>query len=108
MVIIKKKYHCQFPGCDYKTNEKSQIVSHHIKPVELNGSDAAYNRINVCPTHHTHIYIPAAKHGIHIIKGENSIIILGWLQSTGGRVLEYVDNKGKRQLIAPKDGLFFK
>ena len=102
-VIIIKKYYCQFPNCDYKTNEKSQIVSHHIKPVELNGSDAAYNRMNVCPTHHTHIYIPAARHGIHTINGEISIIVLGWLQSTGGKVLEYIDNKGENQYYLIED-----
>lgn len=88
---MKRDYHCEFPGCDYKTQEKSQINNHHIKPKELGGSNAKYNRAYLCPTHHTKVYIPEATRGIHTKKGEDSIIISGWLQSTGGRVLEYID-----------------
>ena len=95
----KKEYFCEFPGCDYRTYEKSQINLHHIKPKELGGVNAKYNRIYLCPTHHTKIYIPKSKRGIHTKKGVDSIIIIGWLQSTGGKVLEYVDVNEQVQYI---------
>jgi len=62
------KYNCKFPKCDYSTNHRSQINYHHIIPQELNGSHKDYNRIWLCPTHHTKIYVPESKSGIHSIK----------------------------------------
>jgi hypothetical protein len=88
-----KQYNCKFPNCDYSTNHRSQINYHHIIPRELNGSDKDFNRIWLCPTHHTKIYIPHSN-GMHNIKGSDSIILVGWLSSTGGRVLEYKDIGG--------------
>lgn len=90
-------YVCEFPGCNYKTKYKSQITYHHIVPVECGGSDKAFNRIWLCPNHHTRIYIPEATHGIHVTKGENSLMLVGWLQSTTGKVLEYIDESGNTQ-----------
>ena len=88
-----KQYNCKFPNCDYSTNHRSQINYHHIIPRELNGSNKDFNRIWLCPTHHTKIYIPHSN-GMHSIKGSDSIILVGWLTSTGGRVLEYKDIGG--------------
>lgn len=87
-------YYCQFPGCLYFTEVRSQINYHHIKPVELDGSDKDFNRVYLCPNHHSKIYIPEAKSGVHSIKGEDSIILLGKLKSTGGTVIEYIDRYG--------------
>ena len=84
-------FKCEFPGCDYTTKYRTQINNHHIKPVECGGSDKGFNRIWLCPTHHTKVYIPEATRGIHTIKGEDSIMIKGWLQSTKGRILEYIN-----------------
>jgi len=83
---------CEFPYCNYETHHRSQIHNHHIIPVENGGSDRKSNTILLCPTHHTKIYIPNATKGIHTIKGDDSIIILGWLSSTKGMLLEYMDN----------------
>ena len=88
------KYNCKFPKCDYSTNHRSQINYHHIVPQELNGTDKDYNRIWLCPTHHTKIYVPKSKSGIHSIKSFDSIILIGWMSSTKGRVLEYQDRSG--------------
>jgi len=88
---------CEFPGCTYKTKYRSQINDHHIVPVEHGGFDKRKNRIMLCPTHHTKIYIPEATHGIHTVKGEDSIILKGWLQSTAGKLLEYIDESGNTQ-----------
>ena len=88
------KYNCKFPKCDYTTNHRSQINYHHIVPQELNGTDKDYNRIWLCPTHHTKIYVPESKSGIHSIKSFDSIVLIGWMSSTNGRVLEYQDTSG--------------
>lgn len=88
------RYKCQFPGCTYETNQKSQIHNHHIVPKENNGTNKKYNLINLCPNHHSKIYIENSKHGIHSIKGDDSIILLGWKYSTSGNLLEYKDLNG--------------
>ena len=87
-------YKCEFPGCDYMCESRSQIQLHHIVPREFNGSDKPYNRIYLCPNCHTKVYIPGVKSGIHSIKTNDSIIINRWLSSTDGRVLEYINNNG--------------
>lgn len=86
-------YNCQFPDCKYQTENRSQIVDHHIIPRELGGSNKKNNLIFLCPNHHTKIYIPEATNGIHAIKGDDSIILKGWLNSTGGKVLEYTNGE---------------
>jgi len=88
-------YNCEFPNCAYKTAHRTQINNHHIVPVENGGSDKQHNRIFLCPTHHTKVFIEGA-HGMHSIKGDDSISINGWFRTTGGsgRVLEYMDSGG--------------
>jgi hypothetical protein len=98
-------YYCQFPKCLYFANIRSQINYHHIKPVEIGGSDKDFNRIYLCPNHHSKIYIPEAKNGIHTIKGEDSIILLGKFKSTDGIVVEYIDKYGnKKYFLENKNG----
>jgi hypothetical protein len=87
-------YCCEFPECKYITLNRFQIHYHHIISVKDNGTNKPKNRIWLCPVHHNQIYIPNSKRGIHSIKTENSIILLGWLQSTSGQVLEYIDING--------------
>jgi len=88
-------YKCQFPGCEYETRYRSQINFHHIVPQEdVNTSNKSWNLICLCPSHHTKIYIPSASSGIHTVRGDDSIILKRWMQSTGGRVLEYIDIDG--------------
>ena len=86
-----KQYHCQFPLCNYQTNERSQIHIHHIKPKEQSGSDDKWNTIWTCPNHHSKIYIPNA-YGIHATRGEDSIEVICWRNN--GMILEYKDIKG--------------
>ena len=86
------QYKCYF--CDYSTDKRSQIHKHHITPKEINGSNKRWNLIYLCPNHHSQVYEPLAKSGIHAIKGINSIQIIGWRFSTIGRLLEYIDSKG--------------
>ena len=89
-----KHFKCQFPKCNYTTIHRSQIQYHHIVPRELNGSDKDYNRIWLCPTCHTKVFVRESQRGIHSINGQDSIIIIQWMESTQGRVLEYQDQKG--------------
>lgn len=88
-------YCCWFPGCSYKTCSKSQIHVHHIVPREMGGKDDKWNKVWLCPTHHSHIYVPGSVSGIHSVKSSGSIIILGWRTTSGGRMLEYVDPEGE-------------
>lgn len=82
-------YRCEFPGCKYETKTKLLIEKHHIKPRSQNGTNKRNNLIWLCPEHHRCIYVPDMKRGIHSIKHPKSIIIHGWKESTGGRVLVY-------------------
>jgi len=85
-------YKCEFPNCLYTTENRSQIHYHHIVPKELNGNNNQGNLIYLCPNHHSFIYVPECKTGIHSIKHPNSIIIINKLRSTTGIVLEYIDH----------------
>ena len=85
-------YECKFPNCGYKTKNRSQIHNHHIIPKSMNGSNNKNNKIFLCPTHHSFIYIPNCSEGIHSIKYHNSIIITSILNSTNGLVLEYIEH----------------
>lgn len=80
---------CEFPGCNYTTENRTQIEYHHIVPKTKGGSNRAKNRIWLCPNHHKMIYVPGEERGIHSKLHMNSIVILGWVQSTGGRLLQY-------------------
>jgi hypothetical protein len=83
------------PNCDYETDTRSQICIHHIIPRELNGTDDKYNKIICCPNCHSKIFIENATAGIHSVKADNSIILMRWVQSTSGKLLEYktMDNE---------------
>lgn len=82
-------YKCQFPGCSYTTNSRTQIEYHHIVPKTKGGKNWSKNRIWLCPNCHKKIYIPGEEKGIHSKQHENSIIIIGWAASTIGRILQY-------------------
>jgi len=89
---------CYFPGCSYSTDYRHQIHYHHIIPESMGGSDKEFNRIFVCPNHHAQIFVPNSK-GVHSIQGADSIIIHGWVRSTGGRLLHYTDSNGVEQFV---------
>jgi len=82
-------YQCQLENCSYTTTSRAQIHYHHIVPKELGGKHSRENRVWLCPTHHTHVYVQEAIYGHHTQINEHSIIILGWRMSTVGRVLIY-------------------
>ena len=88
------RYYCEFPNCSYKTNTKSHINTHHIVPKELNGTNDKWNKILLCPSHHSMIFVPESTNGNHTVKGEDSIILHGWKMSTDGKLLEYTDKDG--------------
>lgn len=79
--------------CNYKTKNRSKIQSHHIIPVELNGSNSKSNRVYLCPTCHSKVYIKEARSGQHSIKGLEYLVIDGWKLSTLGKVLIYFKNE---------------
>lgn len=82
-------FKCEFPFCEYETDERNLIHFHHIKPKELSGNNQANNRIHLCPNCHAKIFIPESKFGNHSIEGKESITILSRLLSTNGSVLHY-------------------
>ena len=83
-------YKCQMPECDYTCEDKSQINSHHIVPRELGGTNHVSNLIDLCPNcHDGRVYIPEAQNGLHSIRHNNSVILIGKLLSTGGYVISY-------------------
>jgi hypothetical protein len=84
-------YKCMYPDCTYTVHDRNLIDWHHIKPKEIGGSDAARNRLFLCPTHHRMIYVPEVSYGIHSIKSRGSIIVKGFMNSTAGIVLHFVD-----------------
>lgn len=84
-------FSCEFPYCDYSTNDRSKIDYHHIIPREHDGTNDEWNLIYLCPNHHRRIYI-SGTHGNHSRKSEDSIEINGWKSSTGGKILEYIEN----------------
>jgi len=83
-------FKCQYPNCDYKTENRWQIHHHHIMPKEMGGTDNDWNLIWLCPTHHSKIYIPESKSGIHKNKGKDSIQLIAW--RNGGMILEYIED----------------
>jgi len=83
--------------CDTEVLYRNQIHEHHIVSKELGGSNKKFNRIFLCPNCHFKVFIPESKIGLHSIKKDNSIIIKGWLQSTEGKVLNYIDESGLEQ-----------
>ena len=88
-------YKCQFPGCEFETDDRMQIEKHHIIPKSLGGVHAGKNRIWVCRKCHARIYIPGMTKGIHHKNNKSKIEILRWMLSSGGGVLEYKTFDGK-------------
>ena len=93
-------YYCQL--CDFKTENRNNIESHHIVPKELKGSNKKFNRVMLCGKCHSMIYVDGSKSGIHSIKNEDSFIIKGWFSSTSGKVL-LIENKGVEDFITRKN-----
>lgn len=93
-------FKCQF--CPFE-GERSLINEHHIIPRELNGNNQPKNKVFVCPNCHNKIFIPNSTAGIHSIKKANSILIVGWLQSSGGRVLQYINELGEECFVEDKN-----
>ncbi len=82
-------YRCQFPYCSFETNDRMQIESHHIIPKSQGGTHKKKNRIWLCRGCHAKVYIPNMKAGIHCKNNNTKIQLLGWMLSSGGRILEY-------------------
>jgi hypothetical protein len=82
-------FFCDFPGCEFKTDLRSQIVDHHIVPKSMGGKNNKGNYLRVCPNHHSHIYVDGITTGIHSKKNNDSIILIGKFLSTSGNVIQY-------------------
>jgi hypothetical protein len=91
-LVLEDKYYCTFPGCNYETTHRSKIDFHHVTPRELD--ERSELTIPLCKTHHALIYHPDTKHGQHSIKTEQSLIIEGVYDSTGGKCIVYLDHNG--------------
>jgi len=85
---MRKLYKCQFPGCNFKHPGRKHFNYHHIIPKSRGGSDRPCNRILLCARCHTFIYVEGETTGIHSL-GEDDIILLGYRQSTDGRLIEW-------------------
>ena len=90
-------YKCNFPGCNYITEVRSQIHNHHIVSKADKGKNGKHNLVMLCPTCHTKIFQESAKYGIHSKSGKDSIILIGKIDSTAGKLLEYIDHDGNTQ-----------
>lgn len=78
---------CEYPGCDWVTENRSAIHWHHIVPRELGGGDEDKNRIWLCPNHHSRIRVEGSS-GIH---SKGDLEIIGYRMSTMGVLIEYVE-----------------
>ena len=67
---------------------------HHIVPLCMDGSDLPFNRMWVCPDHHRRIFVPGCQSGHHAYKHADSIVVIGYLNSTVGRILHFIDPFG--------------
>lgn len=92
-------YKCNYPKCEYCSKSRTCIHYHHIIPKELGGSNDNSNRVWLCPTHHSHIYIEESKKGHHSKINDQSIILIGWRKSTEGKVLLYKKPNSEEILI---------
>jgi len=93
-------FKCNFPKCEYTTENKSKIDRHHIIPKEVQKRKGIKNNVLIplCPNHHKMIFHPESKFGQHSIKCKTSIHIINILKSTTGQsiqYLDYFDNKEK-------------
>ena len=76
--------------CGFETTIKSQIHVHHIKPRQAGGSNSKWNLVTLCARCHPLIWSRFATHGIHFKKTAQSIEIICWRQSTGGKLLQCI------------------
>lgn len=104
MVFLLYKYKCNFPGCDYKTNDRRLIDLHHVVPKEVDSSLTNKRTISFCKTHHSYIFVPESKYGQHSKKSNESLIIKGVLGSTTGNVIMFEDMNGKEILYVMNTG----
>lgn len=96
-------YYCEYPNCEYKTESRNKINHHHIVPKELQGTDLLYNKVYLCPTHHSLVYIPESKSGNHSIRTKDSFQILGIVSSTAGFLLNIIDSTGNETFAKLKN-----
>ncbi len=94
-------YKCEFPNCDFKTNDRQQIEKHHIIPKSQNGSNKSHNRIWLCRNCHSKVYIPNMEKGIHSKNNKDKIQILGWRTGTQGKLLHYKTFNGDENFYEP-------
>lgn len=90
------KYYCNFPGCNYKSEDIGSFDSHHIIPKSKGGTDKEWNRLLVCPNCHRKIFIENIVNSVHSVKRPGGIIIIEKLISSTGELLHYKkleDNK---------------
>ena len=97
----KQLFKCNFPGCKYETNHRSKIDYHHINPKEIDSSPSNKITIPLCKTHHSLIFHPGVKYGMHSINTENSLKILGLFKSTDGNAILYENYEGKQFFYLP-------
>lgn len=82
-------HHCSFPGCDFQTDNKRYIDSHHICPKEVNPSRSNKVTIPLCPSCHRKIFHPKSRYGHHSIISEESLEVLGVFKSSDGQAIHY-------------------
>ncbi len=85
------KYFCNFPNCNFVTNERSLIAKHHIVPREIDNTKKNKCTLNLCPTCHNKIYVRESKKGIHSKLKEESLIIKHKLKYGNGEVICYIN-----------------
>lgn len=91
------KYKCHWPGCDFETEERSEIELHHIVPRELGPRLNCHVKLSFCPTHHRMIFHPLSKHGHHSIKTDNKLIIHHiYPVAPDGYAVEYENMRGMK------------
>lgn len=86
-----KLFICHFPGCTYKTEDRSKIEFHHIIPRELWPRLNQNVTLTLCPTHHHLIYHPESTSGPHSIQSKDSLSIDGIYKTNKGYAVIYKD-----------------
>ena len=81
--------------CGYIAESRSQMEEHHIRPRSLGGSEDEWNKAMICSRCHSKTFVDGA-HGKHGVKAHNSIVIMGWVQSSAGRLLHIIDELGEK------------
>jgi hypothetical protein len=87
IIILKvvSMYYCTI--CNYKTKNRKEMDKHHIVPRELHGSNKPFNIVLLCRQCHSKVFVEDSSSGIHSIKSDGSITIIGWFKSTLDNVL---------------------